>query len=43
MIHLYCSKNHHTKNLYPDCKELLDYAMKTNKRIEIYEIQKGMK
>ena len=24
-------------------KELLDYAMKTNKRIEIYEIQKGMK
>lgn len=32
MIHLYCSKNHHTKNLYPDCKELLDYAQTRSQR-----------
>ena len=26
MIHIYCHKNHHSKNLCPECQELLDYA-----------------
>lgn len=37
MIHLYCSKNHHTKNLYPDCKELLDYAQTRSQRCPFME------
>lgn len=26
MIHLYCKKNHHEKDLCGDCRELYDYA-----------------
>lgn len=37
MIHLYFSKNHHTKNLYPDCKELLDYAQTRSQRCPFME------
>lgn len=27
MIHIYCKKNHHTKELCSECKELVNYEM----------------
>lgn len=28
MVHLYCLKKHHSRNLCPECESLLDYALK---------------
>ncbi len=32
MIHIYCIKNHHTKELCSECKELVNYAKARSQR-----------
>ena len=32
MIHIYCKKNHHTKELCSECEELVNYAKARSQR-----------
>ncbi len=37
MIHLYCKKNHHTKNLCPSCAQLETYAKQRSEKCPFME------
>ena len=37
MIHIYCKKNHHTKELCSECKELVNYAKTRSQRCLLWQ------
>lgn len=37
MIHIYCKKNHHTKELCSECKELVNYAKTLVKDVLLWQ------